>query len=31
MPLGATYENPLLTDEESWDLAAYSCPDHPKI
>jgi thiosulfate dehydrogenase len=23
MPLGATYESPLLTDEESWDLAAY--------
>ena len=23
MPLGATFENPLLTDEESWDVAAY--------
>ncbi|MBX9889009.1 MAG: c-type cytochrome [Flavobacteriaceae bacterium] len=23
MPLGATYENPQLSDEESWDLAAY--------
>jgi thiosulfate dehydrogenase len=23
MPLGATYDNPQLTDEESWDLAAY--------
>lgn len=23
MPLGATYQNPVLTDEESWDLAAY--------
>jgi thiosulfate dehydrogenase len=23
MPLGATYENPQLTDEEAWDLAAY--------
>jgi thiosulfate dehydrogenase len=23
MPLGATYENPILTDAESWDLAAY--------
>jgi cytochrome c len=34
MPLGATYESPLLTDEEeSWDLAAYvnSLADHPKI
>lgn len=23
MPLGATYANPMLTDEEAWDLAAY--------
>ncbi|UCS91745.1 c-type cytochrome [Echinicola marina] len=23
MPLGATFENPLLTDEEAWDVAAY--------
>ncbi|EAZ79618.1 c-type cytochrome [Algoriphagus machipongonensis] len=23
MPFGATYENPILTDEEAWDLAAY--------
>lgn len=23
MPLGATYESPQLTDEESWDIAAY--------
>ena len=23
MPLGATYATPILTDEESWDLAAY--------
>lgn len=23
MPLGATHENPQLTDEESWDVAAY--------
>ncbi len=23
MPLGATYENPILSDEESWDVAAY--------
>lgn len=23
MPFGATYENPMLTDEESWDVAAY--------
>jgi thiosulfate dehydrogenase len=23
MPLGATHESPMLTDEESWDLAAY--------
>jgi thiosulfate dehydrogenase len=23
MPLGATYERPVLTDEEAWDVAAY--------
>lgn len=23
MPLGATFENPMLTDEEAWDVAAY--------
>lgn len=23
MPFGATYETPLLSDEESWDIAAY--------
>jgi len=23
MPFGATYENPQLTDEESWDIAAF--------
>lgn len=23
MPLGATIENPILTDEEAWDVAAY--------
>ncbi len=23
MPLGATFESPLLSDEESWDVAAY--------
>jgi thiosulfate dehydrogenase len=23
MPLGATYERPLLTDEQAWDVAAY--------
>ena len=23
MPLGATYDNPQLTDEEAWDVAAY--------
>jgi cytochrome c len=23
MPLGATFENPMLSDEEAWDLAAY--------
>jgi thiosulfate dehydrogenase len=23
MPLGATHKNPLLSDEEAWDIAAY--------
>lgn len=23
MPFGATYENPILSDEDSWDVAAY--------
>lgn len=23
MPLGASYENPVLSDEEAWDIAAY--------
>ncbi|SFT65101.1 Cytochrome c [Algoriphagus locisalis] len=23
MPFGATYENPILSDEEAWDVAAY--------
>jgi len=23
MPFGATYQNPQLTDEESWDMAAF--------
>jgi len=23
MPFGATYERPMLSDEESWDVAAY--------
>ena len=23
MPLGATFERPLLTDEQAWDVAAY--------
>ena len=23
MPLGATYDNPQLTDEEAWDVAAF--------
>ena len=23
MPNGTTYENPVLTDEEAWDVAAY--------
>lgn len=34
MPLGATYDRPQLTDEESWDLGAYvnslPRPDKPK-
>lgn len=31
MPLGATYQNPILTDAESWDLAAYvNSMDRPK-
>ena len=31
MPFGATYENPILTDEESWDVAAYvNSLDRPK-
>ncbi len=31
MPLGATFENPMLTDEESWDVAAYvNNMDRPK-
>lgn len=33
MPFGATFQNPLLTDEESWDVAAFinsqSRPIHP--
>ena len=33
MPFGATYENPLLTDAEAWDLAAFvnsqPRPKHP--
>jgi thiosulfate dehydrogenase len=33
MPLGATYQNPQLTDAEAWDLAAYinaqPRPKHP--
>jgi thiosulfate dehydrogenase len=33
MPLGATYENPQLTDAEAWDLAAFinsqPRPKHP--
>ncbi|MFN5365727.1 MAG: c-type cytochrome [Bacteroidota bacterium] len=33
MPFGATYENPQLTDEEAWDVAAYinaqPRPEHP--
>jgi thiosulfate dehydrogenase len=23
MPIGATHDNPQLTDEEAWDIAAY--------
>lgn len=31
MPFGATYENPILTDEEAWDVAAYvNSLDRPK-
>jgi thiosulfate dehydrogenase len=31
MPLGATYENPLISDEEAWDVAAYvNSMDRPK-
>ena len=31
MPLGATYTQPLLTDEEAWDVAAYiNSQPHPK-
>lgn len=31
MPLGATFENPMLSDEESWDVAAYvNSLDRPK-
>jgi thiosulfate dehydrogenase len=31
MPFGATFENPILTDEESWDVAAYvNSMDRPK-
>ncbi|MFM7154864.1 MAG: c-type cytochrome [Bacteroidota bacterium] len=33
MPFGATYDNPQLTDEEAWDVAAYintqPRPEHP--
>ncbi len=30
MPLGATYQNPQLTDEEAWDLAAFvNSKPHP--
>jgi thiosulfate dehydrogenase len=33
MPFGATYQNPQLTDEEAWDVAAYvnsqPRPQHP--
>ena len=32
MPLGATYKQPVLTNEEAWDLAAYiNSQPHPKI
>ncbi len=31
MPLGATFENPIISDEEAWDLAAYvNSMDRPK-
>ncbi len=31
MPQGATYQNPQLTDEEAWDIAAYvNSQDRPK-
>ena len=31
MPFGATFENPMLSDEESWDVAAYvNSLDRPK-
>ena len=31
MPFGATYEKPILTDEEAWDVAAYvNSLDRPK-
>ncbi|WP_057939927.1 c-type cytochrome [Algoriphagus resistens] len=31
MPFGATYENPILTDEQAWDVAAYvNSLDRPK-
>lgn len=31
MPLGVTFENPVLTDEEAWDVAAYvNSMDRPK-
>ena len=31
MPFGATYENPQLSDEEAWDVAAYvDSRDRPK-
>lgn len=30
MPFGATFENPILSDEEAWDVAAYvNSLDHP--
>ena len=30
MPFGTTYENPILSDEEAWDVAAYvNSLDHP--
>ncbi len=31
MPLGAAHDNPLLTDEEAWDIAAFvNCQPRPK-